>query len=198
MGSYFLDTIRYAMRRKLEQWQYSLQDLGIRDWANDNPVVVMACTAVSAMVLLAALTWSQRSPSVDPFKAGRKAWFYDQNTEQLFKASSKNPGPINAPSGPLPDGNPSGVRAHVYSYIPEPNEADLFIGFLETPAPERDKAGQIQTDADPEQSWAQNRLIKRPEDDTWVLASSVEGRKILSTLSLPNTEQQTPIYQKAK
>lgn len=198
MASYFLDTIRYAVRRKLEQWQYRLQDWGIRDWTNDNPVIVIACTAVSVIVLVATLTLSQSSNSADPFEAGKKAWFYDQNTQQLFKASSKKVGPIKAPSGPLPDGSPSGVRAHVYSYMPEPNESDLFIGFLEIPALEKDKAGQIQTHMDPGQSWGQNRLIKRPEDETWVLANSLEGRKLLSNLSLPNPKQQTPIYQKAK
>jgi hypothetical protein len=197
MGSHFLDTIRYAIRRRLELWQYSLHDLGIRDWANDNPVMVITCTAVSAMLLVSALAWSRKSNSANPFETGRKAWFYDQNTEQLFTASSKKPGPIKAPSGPLPDGSPAGLRAHVYSYIPEPNESDLFIGFLEMPTQETDKGPQIQSEGDSAQLWGRNRMIKRPEDHTWVLANSHYGRKILSDLSHPNAKGQTPIYHKA-
>lgn len=194
MGSYLWDTLRYAARRRMEQWHYGLRDRGIRDWSNDNPAIVIACAAVSVMVFFAALTWSRKSNSDDPFETGRRAWFYDQNTQQLFEASSKKAGPIKAPSGPLPDGSPAGVRAHVYSHIPEPNESDLFIGFLEMPAPQAAKRSQIDAEADTADSWARNRMIKRPEDETWVPASGHRGREILSSLTRPNAEGQTPMY----
>jgi hypothetical protein len=197
MGSHFLDTIFGAIRRRLEQWQYSLKDLGIRDRANDNPVMVITCTAVSAVLLVSALVWSRKSNSVNPFEAGGKAWFYDQNAEQLFTVSSKKPGPIGAPSGPMPNGSPAGVRAHVYSHIPEPNESDLFIGFLEMPATRTDRTEPVPLEMDSAQLWGRNRMIKRPEDKTWVPANSREGRKILSDLSRPNARGQTPIYHKA-
>ncbi|MCP4449841.1 MAG: hypothetical protein GY809_00145 [Planctomycetes bacterium] len=117
MGSYFMDTIRHAVGRKMEQCHYSFQDLRLRDRANGNPVMVITCATVSVLLLLSALAWSRKSNSADPFETGRKIWFHDENTKQLFKTSSKHPGPIKAPSGPLPNGSPAGLRAHVYSYI---------------------------------------------------------------------------------
>jgi hypothetical protein len=198
MGSYFLDTIRHAARRKIEQWQYRLEDMHIRDRLNDNPVIVFSGGAVSIVLLLMALAWSHQPTTSDPFKASKKGWFYDQNTGQLFKASSKKSGPIKAPSGPLPDGSPAGVKAHVYSYAPEPNESDHFIGFLEKPASDSPVTTSDKTDKETSKPWGQNLWIKRPEDKTWVRPTTAPGKKILSHLSRPNHKGQTPIYQKPK
>ncbi|MCF7975661.1 MAG: hypothetical protein K9N55_17725 [Phycisphaerae bacterium] len=190
MGFHFLDILSGALRHKIEQWQYRLEDMRIRDWTHDNPVMVYSATIVSVGLLMVVLAWNYGSGSPDPFKPDKKAWFYDQNTGRLFIASGKNSGPIKAPSGPLPDGSPAGVRAHVYSHVPEPKTSDLFVGFLEKPAAQSGTAAQTGSG-----QWGQDRLIKREKDAAWVSATSPQGRGILSSLSLPNDKGQTPMYQ---
>jgi len=191
MGFHLFETLRYATRRKMEQWHYTLQDLGIRDWTNDNPVIIYGGAIASIGLLLGVLAWNSRSNTPDPFKVDKKAWFYDENTGQLFVDSGKQNGPIKAPSGPGPNGEPAGVKAHVYSHVPDPNASELFIGFLEKPNPQADsKTRSLE--------WGHDRLIKRETDKTWVAATSPLGREILSDLSMPNDKEQTPIYQKAK
>ncbi len=81
----------------------------------------------------------------------------------------------------------------MYSYRLDPNEADLFTGFLERPDP--DARGKLTSDMRDMDKWAQGRPIKRVKDKRWVQATSPEGRAILQELVRPNKKGQTPVYQ---
>jgi hypothetical protein len=137
-----------------------------------------------------------RRPSSSPaFQEGKRAWFFDLNSETLFVASSKKTGPVAAPSGPLANGRPAGFRARVYSYDVNPEPADLFVGFLERPDPNA-AIKAAAADINSFDRWAGARLIKRPEDARWVSAAGPEGRAIIASLTQPNERGQTPIYQR--
>jgi hypothetical protein len=145
-------------------------------------------------VLLLVFALVLRPTPPRAFEEGRRAWFFDQNTKTLFVGSSKETGPIAAPSGPLPNGDPAGFRARVYSYVLNPRENELFVGFLERPDPNagiKVSAGDMAEFS----QWARARLIKRVEDEQWVAPASPEGREIIEALARPNRKGQTPIYQ---
>lgn len=142
------------------------------------------------------LYFEAASPSTDSVAVSpQKAWFYDQNTGKVFENESGELGPIEAPSGPLPSGQPAGIRAHVYSYTLNPKESELFIGFLERPNPTDSHKVKLTLDMKDHRQWAQGRLIKRPDDEQWVSAESQEGYHIVRALVKPNELGQTPIYQ---
>ncbi len=188
------DLLQYELRHRLEQWRGALGRAGLRSWIDDHfgSVIVMAClsAALLGFVLLRAL-WPARQ---EPVLQSRLAWFYDANTGRLFTDRFKKAGPIPAPSGPLSDGGHAGFRAHVYSYVLEPTESELFVGFLERPDP---SAGAKATalDVTDFQAWAQGRLVKRVKDDQWVAATSAEGQKIVRDLLKPDAHGRTPLYQ---
>ena len=83
-------------------------------------------------------------------------------------------------------------QAHVYSYVPEPQKADLFVGFLERPDP---NGGKLASDTMDFDEWARGRLIRRVSDKQWVQAAGPEGQAILNELMRPNKKGQTPLYQ---
>ena len=128
------------------------------------------------------------------FRQGKTAWFYDMNTGSLFAGSSKRTGPIAAPSGPALSGEPAGFRAHVYSYVLDPNESELFVGFLECPDPNA-VVRAAASDMRDFQKWAERRLIRRVHDKAWVQATSPEGQALLQELTRPNELGQTRLYQ---
>ncbi len=197
MGFKLPDWFIYEIRHRLERLPCGSSRLGIRDWINESPLRIGGVTVFLVLVLALVFGLSSRSGPRQDFKEGRRAWFYDQNTEELFVSSSKKAGPIAAPSGALPNGDPAGFRARVYGYVWNPQESDLFVGFLERPDPD---AGSKTSGADMAEfpEWAQGRLIKRVEDDQWVSATGPEGRDIIQGLTRPNNKGQTPIYQTAK
>jgi hypothetical protein len=88
------------------------------------------------LILLTTVIGLLSSGEAPKVKEYKKGWFYDLNTGKLFVAKSKLIPPIEAPSGPLENGKPAGVKAYVFSYKYEPNESERFIGFLETFTPE--------------------------------------------------------------
>lgn len=178
----------------LERWRGARQGWGLRQWIDRHAgaVVVAACLSVALLgfVLIRAL-WPARQ---GPVLRSRLAWFYDANTGRLFTDSFKKTGPIPAPSGPLPDGGHAGLRAHVYSYVLEPSESELFVGFLERPDPSAGAKATAQDMTDL-QAWARGRLIKRVKDAQWVAATSAEGQEILRELLKPDAHGRTPLYQ---
>jgi len=97
----------------------------------------------------------------------------------------------------MPDGTPTGYRAHAYSYVLDPNEAELFVGFLEQPDPWSGRKIVASEMRDME-TWAKGRLIRRVNDEKWVPAASEEGQAILQELLRPNKAGQTPIHQTPK
>jgi hypothetical protein len=186
------DWLRYEVGHRIEWLQERWARLGVRETINDNPSVVAVTACGSLAVLIVVLVMVLRPGPQRRQEEGRLAWFYDLNTGQLFTADSKKAGPIEAPSGPLPDGGPAGFRANVYSYVLDPNESDLFVGFLERPDPNAKGATPDRSDFE---AWTQGVLIRRVEDQDWVSAAGAAGEKILMEMTRPNEKGQTPIYQ---
>lgn len=188
------DLLQYEMRHRLERVQSAFEQWGLREWIDRHAGAVIAVASLSVVLLgfvLIRVLWPARPA---PVVQSRLAWFYDANTGRLFTGSFKQGGPIAAPSGPLPEGGPAGFRAHVYSYVLEPSEAELFVGFLERPDPSAGAKATAQDMTD-FQAWAEGRLIKRVKDDRWVAVTSAEGQAILHDLLKPDARGRTPLYQ---
>jgi len=132
------DWLSYEIRHKMERLREGYERLHVKDAINDNPRAVVILALLSVLLLAVVLSLVGRRAPGPRYKESKKAWFYDLNTGELFSGSSKQTGPIEASSGPLPNGEPAGVRAHVYSYLSDPNAAELFVGFLEKPDPKVD------------------------------------------------------------
>lgn len=66
-----------------------------------------------------------------PPKRTGQVWYYDLNTGQLFTGKIEDVAPIDAPSGPLPDGGQAGVKAYVFSYGDCDDENQRVVGWLE-------------------------------------------------------------------
>jgi len=188
------DWLGYELGHKIEWFQDRYARLGIREAINDNPRTVTTVACVSVFLLIVVLAVIRRPASGLDYEEGREAWFYDMNTGKLFTASSKKAGPIEAPSGPLPDGGPAGFRANVYSYVLDPNEAELFVGFLEKPNSDAG-SGQKAADRSDFDEWARVTSIRRIDSDDWAPATSSAGEDIMAEMARPNPKGQTSIYQ---
>ncbi len=199
------DWLRYEIR---EQWErLSAKLLAARRWINrQNPKIIIAITAASVFLLLTIVIWllTPEKP-LEQVELSDKAWFYDLNTGQLFVGRDDQIPPIKALSGPLriesasgslQEGGPAGVKAYVFSYAPEPNESERFIGFLETTIPEaiKEKLKPIEPRASGAEQWGHERLIRRVKDKKWVPANSYQGRAILKELFLPNKTGESARY----
>lgn len=197
MKLYLPDWLRYEARHRIERLRDGYERLHVRESINDNPKAVAGVAFFSALLLAVVLALVFRPAPARRYEEGSKAWFYDQNTGKLFVASSKEPGPTTAPSGPLPGGGPAAFRAHVYSYVLGPNQAELFVGFLERPDPNAGSERQA-SDRSDFHKWARGTLIRRADGVEWVPATSAAGREIIQELTRPNQQGQTPIYQLPK
>ncbi len=185
------DWLGYEIREKWEGVVAKL--LGARRWTNrQNPKIIIGITIVTVLVLLTTVIGLLSSDEAPKVKEYKKGWFYDLNTGKLFVAKSKLIPPIEAPSGPLENGKPAGVKAYVFSYKYEPNESERFIGFLETFTPEarRNQTTSAESRGDSAseliKQWGEGRLIRRVEDEQWFAANSNEGRAIIEEAYLPN------------
>jgi len=178
---------------RLKEW---VRLLGIRDWINEHPAAVMSIAAVSGMLFLIVLV-AQLIPDKAPEpQVFEKEWFYDLNTGALFETQAGLTPPIDAPSGPRPDGRPAGVRAYVLSYADEPNESERFIAFLETsPIGESNVRERTQpTSVSEIAQWGRGKLIRRLDDKTWVPGDSRQGQAIFAEAFAPDTHGRTPSY----
>ena len=188
------DWLRYELRHKIEWLQDRYERLGVREAINDNPRMVTVVACVSVFLLIVVLAVVRRPGSGPEYEEGREAWFYDMNTGKLFTASSRKAGPIEAPSGPLTDGRPAAFRANVYSYVLDPNEAELCVGFLEKPNPDTG-SGKKAPDRSDFDEWAGATSIRRIDSNDWVPATSAAAEQIMAEMARPNEKGQTPIYQ---
>lgn len=120
-------------------------------------------------------------------------WFYDLNTSQLFPGPRGAIPPIDAPSGPLPDGSPAGVRARVFG-CDGCSEDQRTIAWLETyPVEQRDQL--TPPPPPPPSSGAGTQelmkpfmptvqfepLIKRVDDPAWVSRAAPEGAELIAS-----------------
>jgi hypothetical protein len=123
-------------------------------------------------------------------------WYYDLNTGKLFTAEKGLVPPIEAPSGPLPDGKPAGVRAYIVSYVYEPNESERFIALLETTASDEmlarwpSRAGR----ASAARKWGRGKLIRKVDDKLWIPADTKLGLQLLEDAFAPNENGERPTY----
>jgi hypothetical protein len=188
------DPLRYEIRHQMERLGHGLEWIGIGERINAPTWAVVGAACLAALVLIRLAAWIFTPSPARPFKETPKAWFYDLNSGSLFVVAGHSEGPLAAPSGPLPEGGPAGVRAHVYSYVLDPNESGRFVGFLERPDSNAgaDRQGPNAAEAG---QWGHGRLIKRTGDKEWVSATSPAGCEILQALTRPNERGQTPIYQ---
>jgi hypothetical protein len=188
------DVLKYEIRHRLENLGGGTTEGGVRGWINAHPLLAAGVAAVSAVSLIVVLASSLWGRSDAPRTQVKTVWFCDTNTGKLFIASPKKAGPIAAPSGPGADGEPAGFRARVYSYVRDPNQAQLFVGFLERPDPEAERKYST-ADLRDFDRWTQGHLIRRLKDKRWVPAGGPEGQAILQETIKPNRRGQTPIHQ---
>jgi len=190
------DWLRYDLEDKWERLRERLRLLGVRNWINEHPRAVTAIAAASAVLLVVVIVVQLIPDKPPPMEVLSKEWYYDQNSGKLFVAEKGLTPPVDAPSGPRPNGKPAGVRACVLSYSQEPNESERFIGFLETTAPPELLAQQpIQPGPDSAATqWGQGKLIRRIEDKTWFFADSREGQRIIEEAFAANADGERPIY----
>ena len=191
----------------MPNWKYIWYDieerwerLGLRKWINNNPKVIIGISIASMLIFL-LIVISQLMPYKPPILSQPpKAWFYDLNTNKLFTAEGDKIPPIDAPSGPLPDEQPAGAKARVFSYVRDPNESERFIGYLEKYTPQGKeiifsfrKSGNKVT-KEMVLQLNRNRFIRKVDDDRWFLADSNEGRVILRSILFPNEKGLQPYY----
>jgi hypothetical protein len=191
------DPLKYEIRYQVQRFGLGLERIGLGGGRPlDVPRWAVVCAScLAALVLIRLVVWVFTPSAVRPFKEGPKAWFYDLNSGSLFVVADRGEGPRAAPSGPLPGGGPAGVRAHVYSYVLDPNASELFVGFLERPDSNGGGTDRRSANAAETGPWGHGRLIKRTGDKQWVSAASAEGCEILKALTHPNERGKTPIYQ---
>lgn len=160
---------------------------------------VIGATAAVVLVIALAILIRELRPAAP--QGVTEQWFYDLNTGQLFAATIGEIPPIAAPSGPLSNGDPAGVRAHVYA-CGDCSPATRTIAYLETyTAAQRDQLRHWhdrarRTEPEPDgQRFTPNpeffavlsgqaALVKRPDDADWVVRGSPEGLA-LTTAALP-------------
>lgn len=190
------DWVKIELREKWERLSERLRLPTLRRWINEYPRVVFSVAAASVMLLLAVVIWLSIPDKPPPTVTIEKEWYYDLNTGKLFTAEKGLEPPIEAPSGPLPDGKPAGVRAYVLSYVYEPNESERFVAFLETTAtPEvlaklpkrRDSASAVK-------KWGKGKMVRKVDDKLWIPADSRLGQQILEEAFAPNKNGERPTY----
>jgi len=180
--------------------KYEIKDwwerLSIRDWIRRSPILTISASiilVVGVIAFLVSLTLPKEQVQLD---TSEKQWFYDLKHRSLFVVKGGRLPPIEAPSGPLPNGEPAGVRAYVFTYSDDPNTTDTFIGFLETTDPNVDKKsiGPMDLRVGGAEMFAKGRLIRRVKDKEWVEANSEEGKAILKEVFSKNEKGKIPHY----
>jgi len=189
----------WLMTELHENWERLKERLRlplVRRWINEYPRVVFSVAAASVMLLLAIVIGLSIPDKPLPIVTIEKEWYYDLNTGKLFTAEKGLNPPIEAPSGPLPDGTPAGVRAYVLSYVYEPNESERFIGFLETTtSPEiLAKLPKRRDTVNAARKWGKGKMIRKVDDKLWIPADSRLGQQILEAAFAPNKDGERPTY----
>jgi len=170
--------------------------LAIRDWLSRSPILIISASVLLVFGVIAFLVWLSLPEKVVQVNTSEKQWFYDLNHQSLFVVKSGQLPPIEAPSGPLANGAPAGVRAYVFTYSDDPNTTDTFIGFLETIDPNVDKSaiGPMDLRVSGAETFSEGRLIRRTKDKEWVEPNSEEGRAILKEAFRKNDSGKIPEY----
>lgn len=184
------DWVKYEM---IERWRKA------RAFINKNPRAVWGITIASGFIMFLVLISILSGPARPKVTESRKAWFYDLNTKKLFVGKAKQQGPVKAPSGPLPNGEPAGIRAHVFTYVNDPNENDLVIGYLEKPDPNfAQKTDRLEDMIAKRSDWGLGKLLRRVDDTEWVPATGSLGKLIMREATKRDTRGRIPRYNTPK
>src|SRR3989339_545505 len=104
--------IKYDIEERLEPIVEKFT--AAREWLNErktfSTIIIIGLFAV--VVLISYLSLSAQDEELKAVVAN-KSWFYDLNTGKLFTVNAGQLPPLEAPSGPLSDGQPAGVKAYV-------------------------------------------------------------------------------------
>jgi len=181
------------LKYEIKEWW---ERLAIREWLSRSPKLVIGVSVVLVVGLIVFGIWLTLPEKVIEDVNYEKEWFYDLKHQRLFVVEKGQIPPIEAPSGPLANGEPAGVRAYVFTYSHEPNTTDTFIGFLETTDPNVDKSsiGPMDLRVSGAEIWGKGRLIRRVKDEKWVPANSDAGRAILKEAFRQNEAGEIPHY----
>jgi hypothetical protein len=181
------------LKYEIKEWW---ERLAIREWLSRKPKIVLSVSVVLVVALMVFLIWLSLPEKVVEVENYEKEWFYDLKHRRLFAVRRGQIPPIEAPSGPLANGEPAGVRAYVFTYSNDPNTTDTFIGFLETTDPNVDKSslGSVDLRVSGAEILTKGRLIRRVRDEKWVPANSEEGRAILKETFRQNEAGKVPHY----
>ena len=162
------------------EFKYQLREisenLDLRGHINRNPKPILALAIITFFVFAAVVISMLGDGAPPPVVPHSSEWYYDLNTDELFAAPEGLTPPIDAPSGASADGTAAGVRAHVFTYIEEPNESEYYIGFLETEEP-----GGV-------------KLIRRMRDPNWHPVESAQGRVIITEAFVPDANGEPPSH----
>jgi hypothetical protein len=181
------------LKYEIKEWW---ERLAIREWLSRSPKLVIGVSVVFVVGLIVFGIWLTLPKKVLEVENYEKDWYYDLRHRRLFVARKGLIPPIEAPSGPLANGEPAGVRAYVFTYSNEPNTTETFIGFLETTDPNVDKSsiGPVDLKVSGAEMFAKGRLIRRVRDEKWVAANSDAGRAILKETFRQNEAGEIPHY----
>ena len=169
------------------------QKLNLRQRLQMHPAVIGGLSIIVIITMVTIFITSLIGPA-RKIERNPNAWFYDLNTGKLFTAERTAIPPIKAPSGPLPNGQPAGVLANVVVYQGPEDQSEPVIKYLEklTPAGKQKLAELYENGEQARMRWAQERLIRRVEDEEWAKADSPEGRAIVKEMFKPNEKGQAP------
>ncbi len=137
------------------------------------PIIVSVVLLVGAGVIMAMTIFKPAAPNS---KAGpTQAYFYDLTSDKVFSATDQQP-PILGPSGAKGDnGDGTGVKAYVFSCGNCDNEAERWVGYLEsinTPKSDIKPAFGV----DPDTVTVASPAAK----DVWVGHDTPDGQKIMA------------------
>lgn len=139
---------------------------------------------VAGVLLIAALGYAFYAMGGDDGPTYRKkierAYFYDLGEKKLFPHDAKDQPPVEAPSGfKTEDGQPGGVRAHVFGCG---DCSEPFIGYLQTLTAE----GKAMLDSgDPTMIYktGDEYRIRAAEGGEWYESFKPEAKKIIGDAS---------------
>ncbi|MDX1683166.1 MAG: hypothetical protein R3336_08600 [Phycisphaeraceae bacterium] len=167
-----------------------------RKWINKNsgPVTIGAVCLLAFLLYIIVTQLMPGSPQMEV----PDAWFYDLKTGQLFAAPSDRVPPIPTDSGPLDNGMPAGVRAHVFT-CGSCTRDEMFVAYVSTytqeakallekvNAAQKDGGAEVSPDKMMEWQWKveQGNAIKavdievdQPLADGWFAMESDEAYQI--------------------
>ena len=96
------------LKYEIKEWW---ERLAIREWLSRSPKLVIGVSVVLVVGLIVFAIWLTLPKKVVEVENYEKDWFYDLKHRRLFVARKGQIPPIEAPSGPLSNGEPAGVRA---------------------------------------------------------------------------------------